>query len=380
MASNRLRTSVRHSCAMLLACGLLVAPGTPAAQTILERIETKVNTIQAKVTDTLPEATQANNKAEAARDFAESGLAAAIEASNHAQNATDAAELAVDAAELVGVDVATALEFMVQARSGVMELSGAINEVLDDVKQQVADMKQGRDQFVGNECGPGTDCAIFRLRLTSLMDGFTGVIDALLTLTPLEAEADPGKLVALIESVPGRALYPLYLALGGADSIIGSDFVTSLPGLADDVRFLASAVLALPSELPGVDACAVLEQDPQRTDRALLAANGASIAFIVLGRVLIASGATHLQGKAGVHGYPGIIVVNNVRKKLGTVLVGGGNGLLALTSAVASRQSSCATARFRQESLERMDLIIAQQEQILGGLPPGLGGNHGNGH
>lgn len=257
-----------------------------------------------------------------------------------------------------------------------LDLAGTLSESLDDIKNQIDEMREGRSEFLGssNSCNSSSPCGQFRADLVGLLEGVEHVNNALLLASPIAVETDFHRLIDLAENAPGRLLYPMYRVLAEELPIVNSDLTGALSELAAHVEFLATSLhpgTLGTSNVSGFDQCEFLMQDSEFTQRAIGRTQIASGTLILVGYGLIASGETHLEGKAGVHGYPGIVIKNNLRKKAGNVLAGTGKGVTALAASASDRHRYCTTLQFRADSLANQQKLLNNQQRIWDSLPPG---------
>lgn len=260
--------------------------------------------------------------------------------------------------------------------SGHTHLAGlrdTIEEAIGDLKSQVQEMNQGRAEFLGNGCDASSPCGQFRADLVRLLENFGAINSGLMKVTAMEGQSGFQPLITLIQNAPGRALYPLFVVLDREMALVRPGFLDSLSELALDVEFLVAAIQAPlgKSSIAQIDQCALLLDNPELSQKAILGTTIGSVSFTVVGYGLIAAGETHLEAKAGVHGYPGILIKNNLRKKFGNGFVGLGKGLASLAGAASDRHRYCLTVEFRERTLANQMMILANQEKLWNALPPG---------
>lgn len=285
------------------------------------------------------------------------------------RDAGNAASEAADAATDAG-DVATRVS---NARGHVQDLQSTIEEAVGDLKSRVNDMNEGRAEFVGNDCDSNSPCGQFRDELLSLLDAFALSNNALLSAANLDVETDFGRVKSAAQQAPGRALFPLYRVLDGHLPIVDSNFPEMLTDLADHLDFLALA-LAPPDvsvQLEAPDTCEILLEDPGFSQFVIVSTSTTGVVLTLIGKALDAMGETHLEGKAGVHGYPGIHLKHNKRKQVGSLFSGAGDGVGKIATAASNKLRYCTMIDNQNEVLANQRMILANQEKIWDALPSG---------
>lgn len=279
--------------------------------------------------------------------------------------ATDIDQVLTDAGNAAS-DAGTIASRVQSARDKVLDLQDTIEEAVGDLKNRIQDMNEGRAEFLGNDCDSRSPCGKFRTEILGLLDDFALSNNALLRATNVNVQADFGRLKSVVAQAPGRALYPLYRVLDGHLPILGSNFPDAISDLAINLDFLALA-LATPGDTAKFDApdsCEILLEDPALSQRVILGTTATGVVLTLIGKTLDGLGETHLEAKAGVHGYPGILVKNNMRKTVGSLFTGVGDGVTKLATAASNKLRYCTMIRNQR-------MILANQEKIWNALPPG---------
>lgn len=278
---------------------------------------------------------------------------------------TDIQQVLKDAGDAAS-DAGTIATRVQSARDKVLDLQDTIEEAVGDLKSRIQDMHNGRAEFLGNNCDSSSPCAQFRTDVVGLLDAFAMSNNALLRAANVNVESDFERLKSAVEQAPGRALFPLYRVLDGHLPIVGSNFSDAMSDLATNLDFLA-LVLAPPTDsakLNGIDTCEILLDDPELSQRVILGTTATGVVLVLIGKTLDGLGETHLEAKAGVHGYPGILVKNNMRKTVGNLFSGVGDGVTNLATAASNKLRYCTMIR-------NQTMILANQEKIWNALPPG---------
>jgi hypothetical protein len=287
-----------------------------------------------------------------ARDFAQTASSRALDAGNRAN---------------------TILSRINRGYDYLEQLESTIQGIIDELKDQIDELQEGRAEFLGNNCDFHSPCGRFSADLVELLTGIEGMNNAIFRATPIDVNVDFQRMKRLIEHAPGRALYPLYRVLASEIPIMESSFMDSLPERVSDLEFLADVLQppVRPTSVGDHDQCEFLLENSQRADQAITGSTGVGVALLGLGKLLIAAGETHLYGKVGIHGYPGIALKNNRLKKLGGVSAGAGHGVLAITGAVSNKLRYCTMVDSNEQILANQERILANQEQLWNALPPG---------
>jgi hypothetical protein len=287
-----------------------------------------------------------------ARDFAQTASSHALDARNRANTILSRINTGYDYLE---------------------HLESTIQGIIDELKDQIDELQEGRAEFLGNNCDFHSPCGRFSTDLVDLLTGIEGMNNAIFRATPVDVNVDFGRMKRLIENAPGRALYPLYRVLASEIPIMESGFMDSLPERVSDLEFLADILQPPvgPASVGDFDQCEFLLENSQRADQAITGGTGIGVAVLGFGKLLIAAGETHLYGKVGIHGYPGIALKNNRLKKFGGVSAGTGHAILAITGAVSNKLRYCTMTASNEQILANQEKILANQEQLWNALPPG---------
>ena len=204
-------------------------------------------------------------------------------------------------------------------------LQDTLNEARKQVKQTLKDNRPTGD-FVSGCSG---DCIVFRHDMLKFMSDIEFTMDTLRQLgEPVQQDGIEFKRTKkAIEKAPGPILFPLAVAFN--ESGVFNGLTTRFSNLADSLALVKEDFENRPSK------CAQLLSDPIRSRKLIsgLAANGA--ALTIVGKILLALGETNMMAKkkVGVHGYAGVIVEDNKKKKLGQLL----DGIGATVTSVAAK-------------------------------------------
>lgn len=274
-------------------------------------------------------------------------------------------------------------EIRERVRDGVQHLTGEvrsmIQEAVGDLKDQIDQSLEGREEFVN---GPGCDDC--REKLMTLMMDLSAISNDLLSMTSTCVDVPPVDLsqeIALIENVDCRLLYPICTAFSvdqcllddlrrGAEALQNMKQVWALAESVPQMQFddeddPTDAELLLAAEM---DACEVwLENVDVRQDAAEVARLGMVTEF--LGKKLMSSGENQINAQVGIHGYAHVSAKSNFRKSAGQILQGVGANLRAMSRMVVdSKVNYCLEVSRQNLIVANQARILANQERILDAL------------
>lgn len=283
------------------------------------------------------------------------------------------AENAASRAANAATDAGTVATRVQNARTKILNLQDTIEEAVGDLKSRVDEMNEGRGEFLGNDCDSNSPCGQFRGEMLGVIDDFALSNNALLRAANLDVEADFGRLRSLVQQAPGRALFPLYRVLDGHLPIMESGFSDMLSELALHLDFLALALAPAEQsvQFDAPSSCDILLDDPAFSQNAVVVTTGAGVVLTLLGKTLDGLGETHLEGKAGVHGYPGILVKQNSRKQWGALFSGLGDGVGRIATAGSNKLRYCTMVENQRMVLANQRMILDNQRKLWNAMPPG---------
>jgi len=263
-------------------------------------------------------------------------------------------------------------------RAGLGALAGDMREEilgsLSDAEGQIAEIKADRVAFAANAPQFKTDLINF---LQALQDLGAAVIQ----YTGISVSMDFQTEKNLINVLPDQALAPLYRVIGGGGVDLGV-LVTRLQNATADIQTLtdanrevtaaasgpAPAVVAPVSIVPA--SCAKMLADPVGIAFKASTVSEVGGAIKLVGKGLIAAGYTGVSGKPiQIHGYVGIELVNDRRKKWGQRLDGLGDLLLAVSGVFTNKVRYCTIMDGTQKTL---DEVIKLENSIGAGSSPDL--------
>jgi hypothetical protein len=284
-----------------------------------------------------------------------------------ASRAQAAADRAAEARDRAAEARDSANETRNNIRNAVLLMTGQmrdlITETAGDLQTEVDDFLDGRDAFVADGGCSVAVCQPFRAEMVALLQNMEDLSNALLTVAGVEGMTiDLSTEIALLQAVPGRLLFPLYVGISETD-FIGAGLSDRLAEAADALVVLQQ-LLEEPDDLRGggplpstireseLLACQFVLTDPdtgefgpggpRRARNALkpVTATGASLKLI--GELLLAAG----EGKTfdvpvQIHGYVGVSFKDNKKKKAGTLLSGVADVLLHLSNVGDVKVRAC---------------------------------------
>jgi hypothetical protein len=289
-----------------------------SAQTLLERIESKIDTLTNRVTET-------RNNVREVVDGTRSGLSAVTS-----------------------------------------DMLDSVDEAMEDLQRTLQEERLGRDQFLGpgGDCTAGA-CAEFRDELLALIAGLETLSNALLVGEAGSGPVDLQRTRDLIQTLPGRALYPLYRVLAGDNELLDSGFIEQFSDVGSDLEVLQDGLgLAdfqpLPEDTPfEFSQCDVLLDNAGPFEVASYGITLVSIRFKVMSKILAAAGTTKRSPDAGIHGYVHVTVERSDTEKVAKILDGISAGLSKLGSQARDKLKYCTTLQAAQESRDRQLEILS---------------------
>lgn len=312
--------------------------------------------------DILSIVTAARDRATEARNNAASARDRAIEARNNAATARD-----------------TAIEMRNTMQEGLNVLTdqirAAIADAVEDLQQGIEEERAGMDAFVADGGCSLAVCQPFRQDLVRFLRLTESTINTLYDIADLNAtEADFGTLITLVETLPGRALYPLYRTIGVETNIFApGGFVDRLAEVNQQLQLIAHVLDEGQSD--GEPAGDVLDQELSDCEfvlahlaeikRATSILGKFGLAATVVGKGLSAAGETQIHKQGAVWGWAGVSLQNNRPKKIGIVIEGLGSAIDSATTFAGIKLRHCAGVGIASEARDRQNEILANQERIL---------------
>ncbi len=285
-----------------------------------------------------------------------------------------------------------AVEMVDNMQDGLQNLTGEMRERIQDaveaLQQAVLEELAGATDFTNgpNSCSP--ECESFRDDVITLLTSMQDISNALLAMSGINGQADFSAEIAFIESLSGKALYPLYRVLQTLP-VLDEDFLTSMSQIADNLNevapYIEGTVVARGAPL---DVCRVLADNDKLLGRITLVVgnigkvgNGSKLA----GSVLNAIGKTKFAARAGVWGFAGITYTSGLLERLGKHIESLGEWLSPIAEKVEKKLQYCVLKVNEEDIIEAVDANHQQFMQtdqaildVLKAIPPRNGADLNN--
>lgn len=271
---------------------------------------------------------------------------------------------------------ADALAFLKQAR--------------EEIRVSFAEQAAGLDTFLGQgDCDADSPCHRFKLSVVALFKELQMMTQTLLHLNPsasLDLTLNVETFAALIEAAPGKAIYPLYVALTSSSNLFESDLVeyfelvresldilragTVVDGGASGLTLVESVGVIPTEDLP--DRCPVIMEviNPDRFQIAQRVVFGMAVFSKAVAKLLMARGLTYFDSDLGLHGYIGVTISNNRRQKIGLVIDGVSDSLFLIAAHANAMLRYCTLVDSEQRLL---DAVLSTSFPGKGPSPRGDG-------
>lgn len=237
-----------------------------------------------------------------------------------------------------------------------------LEEAATEVRNTIEQNRPSGD-FVSNCSG---ECARFRTDMASFFDDSENIINTIMTFgEPVTQDPVNFEIASsAIRSSPGPVLYPLYVAFNSSG--LFSSVPTRLHNVSislDDVR---EAYSTLPSK------CDLMNDNRDRFKQSAARVSVAGLALKIIGKGLGAKGETNIMAKkkVAIHGYAGVIVEDNKKKKLGKLMDGIADALTASSAYLNRSIFQCeilqALQNHHTDVIERIDQHDEDVKLLLG--------------
>lgn len=204
-----------------------------------------------------------------------------------------------------------------------------LSEAADQVKITMQDNRPSGD-FISGCSG---ECALFREDMKDFITDVEDIVNTLMTFGEPVGQ-DPvnfDRTRTAISKAPGPVLFPLAIAFK-SDGLF-SGLTTRLRNLHDPLERIRDRFDDQPS------LCEMINSDREAYRKAGTKVAVTGIALKIIGKALLAKGETNMMAKkkVGIHGYAGVIVEDNKKKKIGSMLDGIA-GALSMSAASLNRK------------------------------------------
>lgn len=245
------------------------------------------------------------------------------------------------------------------------EMRSRIQDGVQTLQQAVLDELAGATDFTNGPNSCSAECEAFRSDVVTLLTNVQDISNALLANSGVTGEADLSAEIDLINSLSGKALFPLYRVLQTLP-ILDDDFLSSISEIAADLvevaPYLEDAVTARGTP---VDVCTALAGNDALLEHLIfLASNidkvgkGSEMA----GAVLNAIGKTKISGRAGVWGWAGIKYTSALLERLGKHLESLGERLEPIAEKLETKLRYCVLKVGEEDLVTTLD---ADHEQFM---------------
>jgi len=203
------------------------------------------------------------------------------------------------------------------------EMRARIQDGVDALQQAVLDELAGATDFTNGPNSCSAECDAFRGDIITLLTGIQDINNAVLAMSGVSGQADFSPEIDFIESLPGKALFPLYRVLQTLPVLDGG-FMTSMGEVAADLEEIAPYIEeTVGARRTPLDVCRLLADNDALLEHLITVATnidkvgkGSKMA----GAVLDAIGKTKIAGRGGVWGWAGIKYTSGLLERLGKLL------------------------------------------------------------
>jgi hypothetical protein len=196
-----------------------------------------IDDLKVVVTASKNRATEARDRAGEARDRSGETRDRAAEVRDRAQEVADRAAEVRDTAR----ELRDGLRMRLELLSG--EMRTAMLDAIEDLQRIRLEMTDGLDDFVADGGCSSAVCEPFRQNLLGLFQNMAALLDGLYDLAGMEGMHTEFQIpIQLIQDLPGRALFPLYRALGEDNNAMMEDLVDRMAQAVVDLQLLRDAL------------------------------------------------------------------------------------------------------------------------------------------
>jgi len=296
--------------------------------------------------------------------------------------ATEARDRATEARNNAG-------EMVDNMHDGVQNLTGEmrarIQDAVEALQQAVLDELAGATDFTNGTNSCSAECEAFRGDIITLLTSIQDISNALLAIAGINGQADFSGEINFLESLSGKALYPLYRVFQTLP-VLDEDFLTSMSeiaaGLEEIAPYLEDTVVA---RGVSVDVCALLAQNDVLVERIITVAKnidkvgkGSKLA----GAVLTAIGKTKIAARVGIWGWAGVSYTSGLLERIGDHLESLGARLEPIAEKLERKLQYCVLKVNEEEIIGAVDAnheqVVQSQQAILEAVRA-LQAAHGNG-
>jgi hypothetical protein len=272
---------------------------------------------------------------------------------------------------------AAAEEMRTNLRAGIADLTGdlksMIDDAIEDAKSSIKDERDGREAFLpGGQCAAA--CSAFRADLIDTLNSVRDLSSEVFEAADLSAQADLSPLITVIQSAPGRMLYPLHRV---SSRLIGPGLVSRLHATVANLQLLREVEQGAsrkpagsrgPLEAP--DVCAAMLAKAEGVEVAATGVTVTSAVLRITGKIFDAMGETRITGTGATWGWVGATIEENKRKKIGNLLEGVSEGLARIADHSREKLMYCTLLDAREQTRTSLAAITAKLDTLTN--PPNL--------
>ena len=198
--------------------------------------------------------------------------------------------------------------------NGDSNVRSTLEEAAKQIKITISDNRPSGD-FVSGCSG---ECGLFRDNMIQLIRDVSDTSNTLRNIGEPVVQNNVNYDIAItaINKAPGPVLYPLYVAF---------DKSGLFSGLTERMARLPEALEMARDGFENKESkCSKIDPNRGSYRSAVSTLSATSIALTLVGKGLLAKGETNMMAKkkVGIHGYAGVIVEDNKKKKIGNIFEG----------------------------------------------------------
>jgi len=304
---------------------------------LIDDIWDLLNSVSTRINTAITRATEARDRAIEARDRA-------TQARDHAADMVDNMQ--------DGLQNLTA-EMRERIQDAVETLQQAIQQELADA----GDFINGR-----NSCSP--ECEDFRSDIISLLTNIENISNALLAAEGIEGEVDFSDEISFIDSLSGKALYPLYRVLRDLP-VLNQSFLETMNEIEANLSDVAIIITDTAARGPQLDVCELLAGSAELVSTVITAAQNIGKVGKGLksaGAFVTSIGKTKIAGRAGIWGWAGISYSSGLLERFGGHLESLGNRLSPIADKLEKKLQYCVLRVNTDNLLTKSD---AHQQEVM---------------
>jgi hypothetical protein len=215
-----------------------------------------------------------------------------------------------------------------QLAAGLQTLS---KDVRDEISASLGEINEGIQDLKAERAAFNANAGVFKGDLIGMLSNLESLSGEISRYTGLPVTYEFATERALIGGLPDRAMAPMYASLAGENAAAFTSFVGDL-----------SAATGFIHQLNQLTTCPAMVADPDRIEEAASAVRKLGGATKLVGKGLMALGATGVSGKpVQVGGFAGVLIESNRKKKWGERLDGISELMMHMASLAQERLLYC---------------------------------------